>query len=54
MKMSTAHTLLIQLLAKQAVNEYLTQQSQQVPSQAANDSNRAIPQPDKASYSRQP
>lgn len=51
-EISPAHTMLIQLLARQAVNEYLTQQSQQTLQQAANDSNRAIPQPDKASYSR--
>lgn len=49
---SPAHTMLIQLLARQAVNEYLTQHSQQTSEQAENDSNRPIPQPDKAGYSR--
>lgn len=43
---SPAHTMLIQLLARQAVNEYLTQQSQRTLEQAVNDSNRPIPQPD--------
>lgn len=52
--LSQAHLQLIQLLARQAVQDHLTQQSQQASAKADNDSNHPIPQPDNYGYSRQP